>query len=420
MQTEPPPAVRWTARLHRRFGFSPPTVEYLHRAGRAKQKRLGQYFTPERLRRALISKLQLAPGMRVLDPGVGTGELLRTCAEACPGLELHGFDIDGDALAAARAVVPGAILTKRDALAPHDGDLYDVIIGNPPYYEIRRSPELRKRFAHVIHGRPNIFSMFFVAGLSMLKPGGRLAFVAPPSMNNGAYFEKLRRYIVAHCEVEYLEILKNAELFAGAQQTVQIIILHKGGAGKNYQFSRTFPDVETGDPTSRVLFTTSAELLNQQFMNCRSMYELGYRATTGPVVWNQKKAWLRAEPGPDCYPLIWAHNLTDGTLQFFEGHARPQYVHHPRPLEGPAIVVNRVTGAVGGGALRAAMVPSGFRFLAENHVNVITPRDGVDVQVGMEELLNLLKSPTLFERVRALTGNTQISATELTHLLPLG
>lgn len=405
--------------MHPRFGFSPATVEYLHRAGRDKQKRLGQYFTPARLRRAIVEKLQLQPGMRVLDPGVGTGEFLKSCAEACPNLELTGFDIDADAVAAARQVVPNATLTIRDALDPHDGDLYDVIVGNPPYYEIRKSPELRKRYEHVIHGRPNIFGMFFVAGLSRLKPGGRLAFVAPPSMNNGAYFEKLRRYIVAHAEIEYLEIMRNAELFAGAQQTVQIIILHKGGSSKKYQFWRTFPDSETGQETRRVIFTSAADSLNYYFTFSQSLHDLGYRATTGPIVWNQKKHLLREAPGRGIYPLIWSHNITDGTLQFFENHKRSQYVASEKPLTGPAILVNRVTGAVGGGSLRAALIPPGFQFLAENHINVVTPREGAVPAVNLDELLILLKSPTIHERVRALTGNTQISATELNHLLPL-
>lgn len=38
---------------------------------------------------------------------------------------------------------------------------------------------------------------------------------------------------------------------------------------------------------------------------------------------------------------------------------------------------------------------------------------------GWEAVLDSLRRPGVAERVRLLTGNTQISARELTHLLPL-
>jgi len=89
------------------------------------------------------------------------------------------------------------------------------------------------------------------------------------------------------------------------------------------------------------------------------------------------------------------------------------------PLVGPAIVVNRITGSVGSGSLRCALIPEGMEYVAENHVNVIIPRQGADQLATLDEVLNALRSPNINERVRLLTGNTQISATELTHWIPL-
>ena len=58
-------------------------------------------------------------------------------------------------------------------------------------------------------------------------------------------------------------------------------------------------------------------------------------------------------------------------------------------------------------------------FVAENHVNVIRPRAGARLQMDWQELLEALSADGVAARVRQLTGNTQLSAKELTHLLPL-
>ena len=77
-----------------------------------------------------------------------------------------------------------------------------------------------------------------------------------------------------------------------------------------------------------------------------------------------------------------------------------------------------MVGAVGRGELRAALIPEGVEFIAENHVNLIRPRED-GFEIDWEVVLASLSRPEVADRVRLLTGNTQISARELTHLLPL-
>jgi hypothetical protein len=88
-------------------------------------------------------------------------------------------------------------------------------------------------------------------------------------------------------------------------------------------------------------------------------------------------------------------------------------------LVGPAIVVNRITGSVGQGSLRCALIPKGFKYIGENHVNVITKRKDMTPLINLEEVLKLLRKSGINEKVQKLTGNTQISCVELTHFLPL-
>jgi hypothetical protein len=98
-------------------------------------------------------------------------------------------------------------------------------------------------------------------------------------------------------------------------------------------------------------------------------------------------------------------------------------VRSERRLRGPALLVNRVIGAVGRGELRTALVPDGREFLAENHVNVVRLRtDGAAPDppaLDWQQLQAAIEAPGTGDRARLLSGNTQLSATELTHLLPV-
>ena len=399
--------------------LSPETVEYLARRPKSERSPLGQFITPRVLREKLASKIEFKPGMRVLDPGVGTGEFLKTCFEIESKLELIGWDIDPHALKVAEKVAPYAQLTQQSALEEPWHENFDVVIGNPPYFEMRNlNPHLKDRYKAVLGGRPNIFSLFFAAGLGALKPGGKLGFVVPPSMNNGAFFERLRKYIISQGSVEYLEIYSDHSLFLDAQTAVQLIVIKKGGLTKNY----TLDLGKLGRTNySRVIFSENPESIESEFKNKSTLWHLGFEAVTGTLVWNANKDKLRSEKVEGAVPLLWAHNITDSkevTLRD-DFAKKPQYVICDHFLTGPAVVVNRITGSVGSGNLRCALVPRGFQFVGENHVNIIRARKGAKQLVSWDELVELLRKPEVNSRIQKLTGNTQISCVELTNWLPL-
>lgn len=397
-------------------GFSAPTQEWLRSTAVEERRRRGQYMTPKPLRERLLDRCGLRPGMRVLDPGVGTGEFLASVLERQPTARVYGWDEDPAMLAVARRVVPGARLECRNALDPRNGEPFDLVVGNPPYFQFRAAPALRRRFREVISGRVNIFALFFQVGLEALRPGGRLAYVVPPSMNNGAYFDHLRRYLVGRAELEFLEIRREPDLFDRARTAVQLLVLRAGEGTSEGRHVATFADRSNG--FRRSVFSENADELRRLWREGRSLFQLGYEAVTGTVVWNQRREDLRRAADDSTAPLIWSHNI-GGTVEFPAEHPKPQFIRERKRLVGPAIVVNRVLGAVGRGHLRCALVPEGMEFVAENHVNVVRPHGRFAPRRGFAELLAALRDPAAGERARRLTGNTQLSAKELSHLLPL-
>lgn len=396
--------------------LSPQTRAWLGSTTAEQRHRLGQYMTPRVLRDELLDRCDLRPGVRVLDPGVGTGEFLRSVADREPSAELHGWDVDPGVLEFAERLVPDARLTRISALDARAAPRFDLVIGNPPYFQFRAPPSLRQRFQAVISGRVNIFALFFQVGIEALRPGGQLAFVVPPSMNNGAYFERLRETILAHCAVEHVAIRTASDLFPGAQTAVQTLVLRKGAEDTGrHVFRRSSAD----GGFRRTVFAEDACALATEFEGHETLFDLGYEAVTGSVVWNQHREKLRRSPSPNSVPLVWPHSIGE-EFRVVSDHRRPAWIEPCRPLlSGEAIVVNRITGSVGVGALRCALIPAGERFLAENHVNVIRQHGRFHATVRWPSLLDRLRDEGVANRMRMLTGNTQISATELTHLLPV-
>jgi len=402
--------------------FTDATIKYIEETDIKHRKSLGQYFTPRSIREALLSKLpNTMTRPKVLDPGCGTGEFLITAKEYFKNPELHGWDIDKNLVNIAKEVIPEATLKNIDALLNQDYDKYDFVIGNPPYYEFSPSEEIKEKFKEIINGRTNIFSLFIYQGIKWLKNGGYLAYVVPPSMNNGAYFSKLRKFIVENANVEYLHILDNPKLFNNALQSTMLLILKKGTNKGNYIFKKN----------GILIFTENPSYLEKAFENKVTLHDLGYEVKTGRLVWNQNKHLL-TNNSKIGIPLIWAHNITSRGLKFpFIKENKPQYVKVNDYDIGPAIVVNRVTGTVKSANLKSAIIPPGMKFIAENHVNVIFPPSRkkqmrLDLEnrkpqpnLNLVNIANQLSSEEKLEIVKNITGNTQISKTELEKLFPL-
>jgi SAM-dependent methyltransferase len=75
-----------------------------------------------------IRRVGIAPGMRVLEVGCGTGVFLRAAADR--GAEVHGLDASEALLELARARVPEADLCLGDLESlPYDDDVFDVVAG---------------------------------------------------------------------------------------------------------------------------------------------------------------------------------------------------------------------------------------------------------------------------------------------------
>jgi len=393
--------------------YSSGTMEYIKSSSVEKRVSLGQFFTPKRLRDELLSHIPRLVNPRVLDPACGTGEFLISARSYFINPSLECWDIDPEVVKFARKHVPDAKTVVRNSLLVPFEEKYDVIIGNPPYFEFDPPDEIREKYREVIGGRVNIYSLFIYLGVKLLKPGGYLGYVVPSSMNNGAYFNKLRKFIVENTDIVYIKRIDSRYVFTDptyrVNHPVQLLVLRKTQNTGRYVFKR-------GD---YLIFSENYEYLNKVFENSVTLHDLGYRVRTGKIIWNENRDKLTNDPRKGIL-LIWSHNIKRGKLVLNNNPSKPQYIVYPveKADKGPAIVVTRIVGDPSSAMIEASLVPPNTVFVAENHVNVIYPPPRATLE-EMEEIVRQLNSERIQKIVREITGNTQISKTELEYLIPI-
>lgn len=370
------------------------TQDYINNTPKKRRSELGQFFTPKNIRDRLISYLPRLESPKVAELNVGTGEFLDSIYSYFKSPIVYAYDIDNNVMDISKRLYPQAIYSLGDSLYSDDTG-FDFVIGNPPYFETS-NVRYKNDFKEVVSGRVNMYTLFIYKALKMLKVGGYLAMVVPSSMNNGAYFDKLRKFIINNGEIIQLDILSD-DLFQDALQTVQILVIRKSKSSNKFVFCKN----------NICIFTENVEELERYWHGAYSLKELGYAVKTGNVVWNQHKSKLSSNPNDTL--LVWAHNI-DNNNRLALSTKKPQYIKEWTPEYNHGIVVNRITGANKNAKIKAALVNQPFA--AENHVNVITGNN-------LEQLVSMLSDRRSLEALKLITGNTQLSKTELENLLPI-
>lgn len=166
------------------------------------RKHAGAYYTPDAIVTALVGWAVRREADRMLDPSCGDGGFLAA--------HRNSVGIERDDFAAREAVarVPLASVHKGDFFEWADGTLerFDCAAGNPPFVRYQtfkgdtraRALALCKRHGANFNGLSSSWAPFLVATASLLKPGGRMAFVVPSEIGHASYAAPLLDYLLAN------------------------------------------------------------------------------------------------------------------------------------------------------------------------------------------------------------------------------
>ena len=188
---------------------------------------LGQIFTPEPVVRAMLA-LRRNPG-RVLEPSCGDGAFLRQLPGAV------GLELDPD------HCPPGARV--MDFFAYPEREVFDTIIGNPPYVRFQDIPAATRRlidagpYAAWADGRANLYLFFIAKCVRQLKPGGELIFITPRDFLKATSAVKLNRLLYEAGSITDAIELGDARVFADAVPNCLIWRFEKGRRERTMRYA---------------------------------------------------------------------------------------------------------------------------------------------------------------------------------------
>jgi hypothetical protein len=108
---------------------------------------------------------------------------------------------------------------------------FDAVIGNPPYIPIESMSSLEKSYYTSHHAqlerKYDSAAVFILAGLSLLRPGGVLAYISSVSWQTGENYARLREHVFCDCGVLYLvnlpfDVFKTAYVDTGVYVIARI------------------------------------------------------------------------------------------------------------------------------------------------------------------------------------------------------
>lgn len=309
-----------------------------------------------------------------------------------------------------------------------------VVIMNPPYGRVKLNEADRERFADTLYGHANLYGLFLASAASLLEKDGVLAALVPTSFTAGRYFDPLRRKLSSQTKLQeirfvadrsgvFSSVLQETCLATFTTRRIRKTVVKVIGSEVSYVATVKSP---TGGnpwilPRRSDLAPTAARASNLPL----TLADVGWRVSTGPLVWNRRKKDLHARPGKDRYPVIWAADIDGGTLHRDRVRAGMRYLATASESDrkvmlthDPCILVQRTTAPEQRRRLVAATISAkeidaiGGAFVAENHVNVIRPVKD-DPPVSRDLLGRLLSSNALDQVVRCMSGSVALSAYEL-------
>lgn len=233
----------------------------------SEQRSKGQFFTEAPICDLMLALTLQTGTEKLLEPGCGAGAFLLSAAECMDkkfsrsaaqiAEQLYGVELDPVAHTQAVENCKSAGLSKPLQLlqtdflssAIDDLGLFDVIIGNPPYVRhemVKQSLHMDKSAAHVylqekykayltqfpeqqslLSQKADLYIWFFLQAATLLKPGGRLAFITSNSWLNAAFGKSFCQFLMQQFDLRFLIESTCERWFLDAAVNSVIVILDK-------------------------------------------------------------------------------------------------------------------------------------------------------------------------------------------------
>ena len=378
------------------------------------KKNNGIYFTPPKTVHRNIEFLRpyIKNFKNVLEPSCGSCEYIVSLNKLYSHLNITGIEFNKTIFESIKLLENKNIsLHNEDYLTYDTANTYDLIIGNPPYYVMKKK-DVDPSYYDYFDGRPNIFVLFIIKSLGLLNDNGILSFVLPKSFLNCLYCDKTRKHISNNFKI--LQILECNDVYIETKQTTIILVLQKTDDVVNNEFI-----LDNGSYTMFGI-PENVKKLRSLYNGSSTLKKSGFKVNVGNVVWNQCKADLTDDDSKT--RLIYSSDIKCKKLVIhnYSNKDKKNYINK-KGVDGPLLVINRGYG-VGNYKFEYCLIEGGFNYLIENHLICIKHIE----PIADKQLLKLYKKimasfecEKTMEFINLSFGNNAINATELCEILPV-
>lgn len=402
--------------------FSELTMSLTMSIGKQDKQNNGIYFTPIGIVNKTLQYLE--PHMenvkKVLEPSCGSGEYINGLTSLYSALELDCIEfykpIYDSIKSFEKTIIDSKIsIYNEDYLTSTtiEGKKYDLIIGNPPFYVMKKT-DVERKYWEYFDGRPNIFILFILNSLEKLEEGGIISFILPKNFLNCLYYDKTRKLIAENYNVIVIDEC-NDDFIETKQETIIFIIQNNvPEKGDNLKYIL--------HQNEYTIFGTETNIneLKNMYHNSSTLAKMNFSVNVGNVVWNQCKDILTHDKNETL--LIYSSDIKNNKLKIkkYSNEEKKNYIKK-EGNDSPLLVINRGYGK-GEYKFDYCLIEGGFQYLIENHLICIRYNDEVNNDELIKMYKKIIKSLENEKTKRFISlyfGNNAINTSELCNILPI-
>lgn len=439
---------------------------------KVKQAKFAQYFTEGVIAQTMAKRLSISgKQLTIGDHGAGAGvlgattlvELLRKHTGTT--LNLKAYEIDDnlhpyffESMAAVEQfacdtanMAPIYSLkgdfssTDLQEIEARRASLSGAVI-NPPYQKLHQGSDIAQFMREQFVSVPNQYALFVVLTVDMLKDGGEMVAILPRSFMSGTYFKAFRAWLRAQGSLDWFHryhsrsnafrgdnVLQENVLIKFTKAKPQAQTIEVSVSDGPHDKACTVMAVDAGvildaNPEGHMTLPCSKEELDSLTGNSFMPYgfdDLNLSVVTGKFEDFRNRDVLSADGFGGALPVVYAQHWQHGenTLVWRSGIAKPCFATPTADVlkrsipRGNYVLVKRIS-ANGDMArchsvavLEDANLPSD-QWLIDNHVQVITSKDGLSPRQALE-IQRHLSSQEVENLLRTKSGTTQLNKDDL-------
>tara|TARA_B110000093_G_scaffold148699_1_gene161827 strand:+ start:1559 stop:2806 length:1248 start_codon:yes stop_codon:yes gene_type:complete len=411
---------------HINRSFSKLSIELTNLLDIQIKKKNGIYFTPfESIEKSynIINNYIKNNNINIryiLEPSCGSCEFIKYIDNKFEDINIIGIELNTEIYDKIQDLnfKNNVELINENFLLYKNEHKYDLIIGNPPYYVLKKK-EVDEIYYKYFEGRPNIFILFIIKSLSLLSKNGILTFVLPENFLNCLYYNKLRKYInnnytiisISSTNDKYLDTSQKTILFIICNNKNNIIL-------KEEENEHNF--VLTKD--NYIIFNTLDNIrkIKELYISSTTLKREGFIVSVGKVVWNQVKDKLTYDKTKT--RLIYSGDISNNKLELtkFKNSYKKNYIDMVGKNK-QVILINRGYG-VGSYKFNYCIIDVDFDYVVENHLLIIEYTKIIEKKDLIIKLNNIIKSldnKKCLDFIKLYFKNNAINVNEIENILPI-